>query len=438
MKIYIIDTNIILNEVSNLIELSQDNSNTLVIPEVVLSEIDSKKSTEKEIGYQARKFIRSLDEGISTDSQIIHSSNTFIAKSIKINDSLITIHIHIPSSNTIDSEFTSIINDNKIIACATGLIDLAPVIVSNDCALRVRAEAKNIQAQPLLKNRDVNLDSLVCNLTFETVEDIYSYDVGSLDIKNFTNTIFTNEYTGQKILAMYKFGKFRILDEKKLRKLPVTAQNTEQLFFLNQLMDDDIKIVVSSGVAGSGKNLLALTAGIAQIKKYESIKYCRNTITAGDNLAQLGFLKGDESQKLSVFTYPLFDALTNYIECTRTKATKNPVTIKSQDDLIEENNIEVLNINQMRGSNVSGYIILDEWQNSSASVNKLMLTRIKEGSKVVILGDNKQIDHPYLNKYDNALAIMLKQAASQDSIIGGTLLTKVLRGAIVEFAEKYL
>ena len=91
----------------------------------------------------------------------------------------------------------------------------------------------------------------------------------------------------------------------------------------------------------------------------------------------------------------------------------------------------------MRGVNLEGYLVFDEWQNSSPAVNKLMLTRVVDGSKVVILGDLHQIDHPHLTKYNNALAIMLKKAKSSN-MIAAIKLNKVVRGKIAEFAETEL
>ena len=116
---------------------------------------------------------------------------------------------------------------------------------------------------------------------------------------------------------------------------------------------------------------------------------------------------------------------------------KRPVSIASNKQFVEEHDIEAININQMRGANLSGFLIFDEWQNSSASVNKLMLTRVVEGSKVVIIGDIHQIDHHHLSKYNNALAIMLKYAKTSD-LVGGITMSKVVRGRIAAFADANL
>ena len=152
--------------------------------------------------------------------------------------------------------------------------------------------------------------------------------------------------------------------------------------------------------------------------------------------AQLGFLKGDEASKLGVFTYPMYDAVSQFQEIQREEAFKHDkgIDIETSEEFIKDNNIEIININQMRGVNLTGFLIFDEWQNSSASVNKLMMTRVVEGSKVVILGDLNQIDHPHLSKYNNALSIMLKHAKKSD-IVAGITMSKVMRGRIAAVAD---
>ena len=247
---------------------------------------------------------------------------------------------------------------------------------------------------------------------------------------NFSNVIFTCVDTGEKVLAFYKNSTFNVLDEKKLRSHPVKPKNTEQLFFLNMLLDPEVSIVVCAGATGSGKNLLSL---LGALNSGLPVAYCRNTITSGDAVSRLGFLKGDESAKLGVFSYPLLDSVYGYMLA---EGSKN-ISDKEIEIFLDENSIETLNINQMRGSNLYHYLILDEWQNSSADSNKLMLSRLNEGSKVVIIGDLKQIDHPYLSKYDNALAIMLKQAETSD-IVAGVTMPKVLRGKIASYVEECL
>ena len=448
-KTYVIDTSVILNDVDNIFILSQSNTNTLIIPEIVLDEIDNKKKGFNDVNYQAREFTRLIDQ-----SKVIEKTVYDNVTDIKL-QLVNKTELHLVSKKEYDTkhdtEMSSITNDRKILEIAKIIKNnnKNPIVVSNDIALRARSISMDIKSEPLMKDRsDIELISLIQEIDITSdmkplIEKQLKPEMFGKSFSNFTNVVFNCTDTNEQILTFYKFGKFKFLDEKYLRSFAIKPRNKEQLFFMNMLLDKDIPIIICSGVTGSGKNLLSLVGGLRYVadtdnnKINSGIKYCRNTVTAGDEIAQLGFLKGDENQKLSVFSYPLIDSIGNYIEIVQNnnKNNKNPIPITTPKQFMEDNNISVININQMRGSNVHGYVILDEWQNSSMAVSKLMLTRITEGSKVVVLGDLNQIDNPYLNKFNNGLTKMLKLAQTED-LVAGIQLKKVQRGRIAEFAER--
>lgn len=448
-KTYVVDTSVILDDVYSIFHLSEGGKNRVIIPETTLDEIDSKKKGFEDINFQAREFHRLLDDAFTIEEfDIPHGSEKLSSVMIMIHDSLFELISKKEYKADNHKEQPNIINDRKILEVASAFKE--SIMVSNDMAMRIRARSMKLNSEPLKRNRTDDVENLdfieVINIKSEQKELIHTYkdvDFGK-KFSHFTNVEFICEDTGEHILALYRPDGFQIIDEKRLRRLPVKPRNKEQLFFLNMLLDKDLPIVVCAGVTGSGKNLLALQGAlkfhqITSNKMQSGIKYCRNTITAGDNIAQLGFLKGDENAKLGVFTYPLFDAINAYMDLEREDDLNNkrPVSIASNKQFVEEHDIEAININQMRGANLSGFLIFDEWQNSSASVNKLMLTRVVEGSKVVIIGDIHQIDHHHLSKYNNALAIMLKYAKTSD-LVGGITMSKVVRGRIAAFADANL
>lgn len=451
-KIYVLDTSIILSDAKNIIILSQDNNNTIIIPETVLDEIDNKKSGFNETSYNAREFGRMV-----SNSKVISVTKK---EDLGISESL--IELDTPEKNRVilvnkfeykvsfANEYQNIVNDRKILEVALVYSSDNTVLLSNDIALRSRAISVGLHTQPILKDKVDKIDTYdlieYIDIDFKDIDIIeeVSCEFFSKNFSNFTNVVF-NVSNNQKILTFYKNGKFHKLDEKLIRSHPIKPKNIEQQFFMNMLLDPEVKIIVCHGVTGSGKNILALQGGL-HFMSYEhnqglnsGIKYCRNTITSGDAEAQLGFLKGDENAKLSVFSYPLIDSINKFIEVTQRNAKKNNKSMKLTDhkEFMVENSISVLNPNQMRGSNVYGYVILDEAQNFSKNSLKLMLTRINDGSKVIIFGDINQIDNSYLNKFDNGLSIMLKHAKNHD-FVAGIKLNKVLRGKIADFSEKNL
>ncbi len=449
-KTYIVDTSVVLDDVYSIFLLSEEGKNRVIIPETTLDELDSKKKGFDDINFQAREFHRLLDDAKTIDEFEIVGDNgeKLYSIMVMIHNGIFELVSKRDYRVNQHKESPNIVNDRKILEIASTFN--GGIMVSNDIAMRIRARSMKLKAEPLKKNMSPDVDKVdfieVIHINSSEKDKIKNGKPEEFDKKFscFTNVEFVCDDTGEHILAFYKPDGFHILDEKRLRSLNVNPRNKEQLFFLNMLIDKDLPIVVCAGVTGSGKNLLALQ-GALEFTKHASnkisfgIKYCRNTITAGDSMAQLGFLKGDESSKLGVFTYPLYDSITSYLEIQQRDAMENkkPISLASNKEFLETHGIDVVNINQMRGANLGGFIILDEWQNSSPSVNKLMLTRILEGSKVVIIGDLNQIDHQHLSKYNNALAIMLKHAKSSD-MVGGITMSRVVRGKIAAFADANL
>ncbi|MEF3191216.1 MAG: PhoH family protein [Campylobacterales bacterium] len=447
--LYIVDTSVILDNAYNIFLLSNDGANRVIIPETVLDEIDAKKSGYDDINFQAREFNRILEEQGNTYEQIdldIHGDKLSVVK-VTIGRAVFELVSKKDYKVLSSKDASNIINDRKILEIAQYFPECE--VISNDSAMRIRARSLKLKASPLRTNRVSDIDELsfvevvtIKEAQKEHIQGSRPQDWG-LNFSFFTNIEFVVEETGEHILAFYKPTGIEIINEERLRRLIVKPRNKEQIFFLNMLIDKDVPIVVCAGVTGSGKNLLSMQGAIALLNDHESgidqIIYCRNTVTAGDTAAQLGFLKGDEWAKLSVFTYPLYDAVAAYQKMEfdeRLKQGKS-APVLSTEEFMAKNNIKPININQMRGTNLNGYMIFDEWQNASAMVNKLMLTRVVEGSKVVILGDLNQIDHPHLSRYNNALAIMLKHAQTSN-LIGAIKMTKVMRGRIAEFADREL
>ncbi len=448
-KTYIIDTSVILDDVYSIFPLSEGGKNRVIIPETTLDEIDSKKKGFEDINFQAREFNRLLDDAVTIDEFDIESNGDRLSSvMVMIHDATFELVSKRDYKVSQMKEHQNIINDRKILEIAKSF--KGATVISNDIAMRIRARSLKLKSEPLQKHRHDDVENLefieVIHINSNQKEFIPSakdVDFGK-KFSLFTNVEFICDDTGEHVLCLYKHDGFHIIDDKRLRKLVVKPRNKEQIFFLNMLLDKDLPIVVCAGVTGSGKNLLSLQGALKYTqnstnKLHSGVKYCRNTITAGDSEAQLGFLKGDEAAKLGVFTYPLYDAVTTYVEIEQEDAiaNKKAISISSTKDFMEEHGIEIININQMRGANLSGFLIFDEWQNSSASVNKLMLTRIIEGSKVVIIGDLHQIDHPHLSKYNNGLAVMLKHAKTSD-IVGGVTMSRVVRGRIAAFADANL
>jgi len=214
------------------------------------------------------------------------------------------------------------------------------------------------------------------------------------------------------------------------------------------ISNPSFQLGVATGFTGSGKTLIAFLEGLRRVQSKDSsingIVYIRNTVTANDHVAELGFRKGDQDQKLGYFAYPLYGAINFYINATKKKNEKkeSDKTIKEEktEEFMEKNNIEVMDIAHARGITITDkWVIFDELQNASNDTLKLMGTRIGKGSKMIMLGDYKQVDHPYLTENRNALVYMLKIAKeNKTGDIPTIQLRTTIRSEIANWFDKNL
>ena len=460
-KYYILDTNILLEDASNIYKLSQDGKNLIILAETVLDEIDTKKSGFDEINFQAREFARILEN--STILNSIKKDNYKIIR-LKIENNKNTI-IDIISKDKYEvntkNVSLNIINDRKILEIATfanTYYKHQVEFLSLDIMARTRAISLDIKTDALVgKDKDVlDLDFIKeIEIKFEEQEFLDNQLIEKIDIDykpyNFSYC-FKIKSSDQVILANIQNKRIKILDEDEIRDQIITPLNKEQLFFSDAILNHFYNVLVVEAKAGSGKTLLALSGALKLVrqKHFQKIIYIRNSIESLDKGEDVGYLPGLE-EKFKIYNHPLMDSL-DYIvrsEYKRKRNKKNPdAQISELDDtevtarieqMISNYGIETMWVGEMRGRTLSNsFIIIDEAQNMSNKTMQMVLSRIDSSCKVVILGSNKQIDNFYVNKYTNALTTLLKSTKSEDNLVNifAIKLQKVLRGPITEWAEQ--
>lgn len=442
-KIFVIDTNIILDDATQLFTLGQDGENLIVLPETVIDEIDIKKSGFDEINFQARQFGRILSEAKVETS---HKNGEAVTTRLTLEGN--TIDIVAMFKYEVDSLDKSIINDRKIIQCAEYInrkYGKNVTLLSNDIMCRTRAISVGVQTEGLGANLDaqtpefikvLNVDSSLFNsIRGKRITDIdpdykpenYCYQFQSSD--------------GNQQLGYIVKGMIRFVDEDELRKSDVKPLNRGQLFAAAGMADKDIDITVVEALAGSGKTLLAVAAGMKLVKKgeYDKLVYIRNSVESVDSAEAVGFLSGNE-EKFKIYNYPLYDTLEFLAQKGKNKKLTNQDAIQQQiDSLMESYNIETMWPGSIRGRTIkNAYVILDETQNFSKKSLQTVMTRLDDDCKLVIVGSNRQIDHPYLTKHTNGLSVLLKAATEHhdDIQMFGTELDRGVRGKITEFSER--
>ncbi|MCT7571533.1 PhoH family protein [Aliarcobacter butzleri] len=459
-KYYVLDTNILLEDATNIYKLSQDGKNLIILAETVLDEIDTKKSGFDEINFQAREFARILE-----DSNIISSTKKDLYKIIrlKINNKDTVIDIISKDEYEINSKNVSlnIINDRKILEISTfanTYYKHKVEFISLDIMARTRAISLDIKTNSLLgKDKDIfDLDFIkYIDINFEDLEYLDNEEIIKFD-KDFKpynfSYCFKVKHSDQVLLANIQNKKIKLLDEVEVRDQVITPLNKEQLFFSDAIINHFYNVLIIEAKAGSGKTLLALSGALKLVRQkfFQKIIYIRNSIESLDKGEDVGYLPGLE-EKFKIYNHPLMDSL-DYIIRTEHKRKRNKkapdVVFQQLDDsevtarieqMISNYGIETMWVGEMRGRTLSNsFIIIDEAQNMSNKTMQMVLSRIDSSCKVVVLGSNKQIDNFYVNKYTNALTTLLKSTKNEDNLVNifAIKLEKVLRGPITEWAEQ--
>ena len=187
--------------------------------------------------------------------------------------------------------------------------------------------------------------------------------------------------------------------QNKNAVLGIMARNREQNFAFNMLMDPEIDFVTLQGSAGTGKTLLTIAAGLTQVldaKRYNEIIMTRVTIPVGEDI---GFLPGTEEEKMT----PWMGALMDNLEVLQGAQEGGSFGKGATADLLQSK-IKIRSLNYMRGRTfLNRFIIIDEAQNLTSKQIKTLVTRAGPGSKIICLGDIKQIDTPYLSETTSGL-----------------------------------
>jgi PhoH-like ATPase len=460
-KYYILDTNILLEDATNIYKLSQEAKNLIILPETVLDEIDTKKSGFDEINFQAREFARILE-----NSTIVSSIKKDLYKIIRLkieNDknTIIDIISKDEYEVNINNISLNIINDRKILEVATfanKYYENEVEFLSLDIMARTRAISLDIKTDALVGKDKDQFDfefTKEVSIKFEDLGYLDNQEILKFDKEykafNFSYC-FNVESSDQVVLANIKNKRIKVLDENEVRDQIITPLNKEQLFFSDAILDHFYNVLIVEAKAGSGKTLLALSGALKLVrqKHFQKIIYIRNSIESLDKGEDVGYLPGLE-EKFKIYNHPLMDSLDYIIrsEHKRKRNKKNPdiVTTELEDSevtarieqMITNYGIETMWVGEMRGRTLSNaFIIIDEAQNMSNKTMQMVLSRIDNTCKVVILGSNKQIDNFYVNKYTNALTTLIKSTKDENTFVNvfAIKLQKVLRGPITEWAEE--
>ncbi|MCT2344162.1 PhoH family protein [Niallia taxi] len=444
-KIYVLDTNVLLQDPYSIFSFED---NDVVIPAVVLEEVDSKKRYMDEIGRNARQISRLIDN--------LRESGKLHEKIPLENGGTLRIELNHRSFHQLQEIFVEKTNDNRILAVAKNLSleeekkadGRTVILVSKDTLVRVKADAIGLVSEDFLSDRVVENDHLYTGFTdVQVTLDILNkfYEKGQLLISELgagynTGAFYPNQFILLKDVLGSSSSALAMVDasRKHVKKLifdhehiwGIRPRNVQQTMAIELLLKRDLPLVTLIGKAGTGKTLLALASGLMQTEDYGDYKkllVARPIVPMGKDL---GYLPGEKEEKLRPWMQPIFDNLEYLFN------TKKPGELEAI--LAGMGSIEVEALTYIRGRSIPDqFIIIDEAQNLSKHEVKTILTRVGEGSKIVLMGDPEQIDHPYLDAFNNGLTYVVERFKDQQ-IAGHVKLVKGERSGLAQLAADLL
>ena len=412
-KTFILDTSVLLYDAQAIHAFS---GNDIVLPLVVLEELDKFKERQGLIGQNARYVNRFLDEmrSVPLDDE---GWRTIEEYDIRYRFELsVEIHECVPEGFDIGY------NDNIIIGCALHLSKTAEqvYIITKDINLRVKCDAVGVHVEDYLKDRvEEDVDTLCgwkqVELNADQFADFYETGKTKLDEELKENQfVIGKSSTNQSLLGIHKKGFVRQIKRVMNGLISVEPRNAEQSFAIEALLDPAIPLVCLTGLAGSGKTFLALMAALWGIKSgntpagrtigadfpedmkvgYERLVISRTLQPVGRDL---GYLPGSMEEKMQPWLMPILDNVRH--------AFKDTSYFKM---MIEKGDIEIAPIPYIRGRTFANSIlIVDEAQNATIHELKTIITRMGTNSKIVLLGDVDQIDTPYIDRQSSGLSIVI-------------------------------
>ncbi len=414
-KIYILDTNVIIHDPSSLQRFDEHD---VILPIVVLEEMDKVKKGFDELARNVREASRQLDE-LSMDCDDLSKGCPLPG------GGRLFFELNHRSLEILPDSLANGSGDNRIIAVSMAVQQEHPdrhvILVSKDINLRIKARALGLKTEDYRSDRVVSDLSVLPSgkvrldhATWEAMANdmaVLEHDHGNHFVVTWPEEMdlpFMNSFVilpGDREVAMRCDDIDK--DNRKVHLQDITsyrhdrhavwgiqARNLEQNMAMNLLMDADLDLVSMMGLAGSGKTLLALAAGLHQtldMGLYEKILVTRATVPMGQDI---GFLPGTEREKLE----PWMGAITDNLSILLGDEAQNI------SDILGQHRIEIAALSYARGRTFTKtWLIIDEAQNLTPHQMKTLVTRMGEDSKLIILGNNAQIDTPYLTPHTNGL-----------------------------------
>jgi PhoH-like ATPase len=408
----VLDTSVLISDPDSITAFPGADA---VIPLVVVEELDQHMGRMDDVGRAARAVIRSIEElRVANDGDIRRPVPLPSGGTLRIETN--GLHLNEIREHGLDPAK----NDNRILAAALGqAVHGRTVVVSNDAALRIKAAQLGLEAMEHQRLRgrtafDRPVGWTTLEVTAASVDLLYGHASGiGIDELDARDADSVREQLDDRYAVLRSGSQSALVrhldgELEPMVRVPepwgLRPRSKEQQFALDLLLDPEVRVVALDGMAGTGKTILALAAGLEQVMEsslYDKVAVYRPVVPVGK--AELGFLPGTLDEKLNPWMTAVHDALVALTE-RRSHADARAML----DELTEREKLTMEAVTYLRGRSLQGtYVLVDEAQNLEPTTLKTILTRVGEGTKVVFTGDTSQIDAPYLSEHNNAVSVLI-------------------------------
>ncbi|WP_026497784.1 PhoH family protein [Butyrivibrio sp. WCD2001] len=420
-KIYVLDTNVLI-QAPHALRCFDDND--VVLPLVVLEELDTHKRDEGERGANVREVIRLLEE-LRKEGDL--------TKGVELQDGAILRVEKNYKDVELPKDMVEYKSDNRILRVCKGLSDTHKeqvILVTKDILMRIKAQLLGIQAQDFTTEQVVSGDDQYAGRirvyapeeNFKEfrrkgvpVDVVYICDENGDKIKP---ELYENEFvvlqsdqsTNKTQMGRVDHGVIRKLEFEKAQPYGVTPRNAGQYFLQEALMQpaDKAPLVIVKGMAGTAKTFYSLAVGLEKMinrptGEYRRILVCRPNSQFDDDI---GFLPGDEQEKIGPLMRPIIDNLEQLIDSSEEERYNDEKELQDKtDEIFQRGIVQTEALNFIRGRSIlKTYLIIDEAQNMTPAQAKGIITRAGKDTKIILLGDPNQIDRPFLDERTNGLS----------------------------------
>ena len=468
-KLFVLDTNVLMHDPTCLFRFEEHD---IYLPMITLEELDNHKRGMSDVARNVRQVTRTLDQLVADVDE-----TELMEKGIPLNklgNREAQGHLYFQTkveAAPLPKDLASDKADNQILGVMMGLVATHPtraiVMVSKDINMRIKARALGLSSEDYFNDQVLEDSDLLYTGTLQLPADFWEKHgkdietwhendhhgvsqtfyrisgplVSSMVVNQFVYMEPQDGETPFQAQVKELNGKTAVLEtlhdymHSKNNVWGITARNREQNFAFNILLNPDIDIVTLVGQAGTGKTLLALAAGLAQVletKRYNEVIVTRVTIPVGEDI---GFLPGTEEEKMS----PWMGALDDNLEVlSKSDQSEGGEWGRATTQELIRSRISVKSLNFMRGRTfVNKFLIIDEAQNLTPKQMKTLITRAGPGTKIVCLGNIAQIDTPYLTEGSSGLTYVVDRFRGWEHG-GHVMLARGERSRLADYATDVL